>query len=974
MVVRKTKLINTRRLDEDLFLLEELLKDEMYEKSEKSLYQFIINFWNTFEPSPLVNNWHIECIAEHVQAALKRQIRRVIVNVPPRSGKSIISSICAPVWGFLNQPHEKFWLISHSAKLFIQNIVYARRILEHPLYKDRWCNKEDEENFRFSIATDVNTKTRIETDMGGYLLGGSPTSGALGMGYSVAILDDIMDSEKAYNPGEIENINNWYTQTFLNRSNNVNNDVIFIIMQRLSSCFLPETLVKTDSGLKEIQHLTYLDKVYTSNHKYEEILNISEKQVNPNIVEIKPIGMPYTLKVTNEHKVRTYDALTKEYIWKAAKELTIKDKLTYPIRTKQKDINLTELWDEDIVRKNNKQFYSGSATYLSGTPAVDKDKVIEAFNICGNHIQKVAKYLGVHRNSLANYLKYYDLDYLANKNNYLPASVVYTEEFWRIVGYWVAEGWLSEYLVAFAFHSEELEYINYIADFCNKYNIKCSIKPVKEANCTRVYFSSIQFSNFLRDNFKELAEHKVIPDWMFDIDDNYIKQFLLGYIQGDGTIRKSKTSVATVSKNLAEGVFNLFLRLGIPCYWTKTKKGKNFDVQEVFVHNYYVKDWIYKQDTYITDEYSKQPRYLHNYIDEINNTFVIKIRSIKQVNSFSNVWDITTPTGDFVAEGVLVHNSDLTDYVTKTYGEQDWFVLNLPAKFEPERVFVSPIGYADKRTRKGQLLDPVRLPDEFLVTQAKNPKIYNTRYQQNPDAEGDGNLLKAEYIVERDRKPHKFTALITVWDLSFTDAPESTYTVGLVVGKYEDEYHVIDMFRDKCAIPEQLDAIRKLKAKYPSAVVGVEKKSNGHAAMSLLEREIKDIYGIEPRLFGGKKEQRFDSIIPYFRDRKIIIYNPFHVDIFVEDTFNSDIIKKELKAFPIGKYDDIVDCLSYAVQWLAEYGAESQGIITGGQKIQLADEDFIDKYKSKSYNIFNPDDLFDSSSIPSKEDLAGIMW
>jgi hypothetical protein len=180
----KSKKQIERNLDEDLMLLDELLREEMYEQSEKSLYKFIVNFWNTFEPAILRNNWHIECICEHTQAVIDRKIRRLIINIPPRASKSIINSICFPVWSWLNHPHEKFWLISHSAKLFVQNIVYARRILEHPQYKERWCNEElNPEHYRFSLSSDVNTKTRIENTAGGYLLGGSPTSGALGMGY-----------------------------------------------------------------------------------------------------------------------------------------------------------------------------------------------------------------------------------------------------------------------------------------------------------------------------------------------------------------------------------------------------------------------------------------------------------------------------------------------------------------------------------------------------------------------------------------------------------------------------------------------------------------------------------------------------------------------------------------------------------------------------------------------------------------------
>jgi hypothetical protein len=547
------------KFDEELFMLEELLQEEMYEKSERSLYQFFINFWNTFDPQPLVNNWHIECLCEHIQAALNRNIRRLIINIPPRSSKSTTASITAPVWWWINHPQEKFWLASHSERLFMQNIIYGRRILEHPLYKDRWCDPKNEDYFRYSLATDSNTKKRIDNDMNGYILGCSPTSKVLGTGYTVAILDDILDSEESNNPNMIKGVNDWFTQTFLNRSNDVNNDVIILVMQRLAE-------------------------------------------------------------------------------------------------------------------------------------------------------------------------------------------------------------------------------------------------------------------------------------------------------------------------------------------------------------------------------------------------------------------------------------NDITGYIMETYGDQGWFLLSLPAKYIPEKTFVSPIKFNDIRKVRNELLDPHRLPDSFLSAQAKNPIIYNTRYQQDPTATGDGNLIKEEWLIETDARPINYSTMMTVWDLSFNESPTSSYTVGLVLCKMDDKYYIVDMYRNKCSIPEQLDAIRKLKKKYPKSRIGIEAKANGHAAMSLLEREINNIYAFDPRKFGGSKEQRLGSILTYFRDKKIVIYNPFQTDLKLETTYDPAAIKAELKSFPIGSHDDIVDCIAYGVQYLAEFGNESVGFITKGAKIKIAEDDWTKaRFKEMGINT-NTIDKLDHNSIeifsdfPHADDLRTLEW
>jgi predicted phage terminase large subunit-like protein len=228
------------------------------------------------------------------------------------------------------------------------------------------------------------------------------------------------------------------------------------------------------------------------------------------------------------------------------------------------------------------------------------------------------------------------------------------------------------------------------------------------------------------------------------------------------------------------------------------------------------------------------------------------------------------------------------------------------------------------------LLDPVRLPDSFLAAQAKNPIVYNTRYQQNPGAGGEGNLVKEAWLHQTDILPKVYDQMITVWDLSFGDSPTATYSVGLVIGIREGNYYVIDMIRKKMAVPEQLDGIREFKVKYPNAQIGVEKRANGNAAMSLLEREISNIYAFQPRLFGGSKEQRLSAILPYLRDKLVHIYSPFKVDTTVHIDYDVETIVSELTAFPLGANDDIVDCLAYGIQWLAQYGKESTAIVTKG--------------------------------------------
>ncbi|NBV87792.1 MAG: hypothetical protein EBS01_16325, partial [Verrucomicrobia bacterium] len=58
-----------------------------------SLYEFVKQSWHVVEPGvPFVPSWHIESICEHLEAVSAGDIRRLLINIPPRHSKSTIVS------------------------------------------------------------------------------------------------------------------------------------------------------------------------------------------------------------------------------------------------------------------------------------------------------------------------------------------------------------------------------------------------------------------------------------------------------------------------------------------------------------------------------------------------------------------------------------------------------------------------------------------------------------------------------------------------------------------------------------------------------------------------------------------------------------------------------------------------------------------------------------------------------------------
>src|ERR1700739_4234148 len=60
---------------------------------ELSLYRFLREAWPSFDPAPFVGGWHLEAIAEHLEAVTRGEIRKLLINIRPRSSKTSLVSI-----------------------------------------------------------------------------------------------------------------------------------------------------------------------------------------------------------------------------------------------------------------------------------------------------------------------------------------------------------------------------------------------------------------------------------------------------------------------------------------------------------------------------------------------------------------------------------------------------------------------------------------------------------------------------------------------------------------------------------------------------------------------------------------------------------------------------------------------------------------------------------------------------------------
>ena len=206
----------------------DLLKEEKERRNAAaSLYEFVRQSWHVVEPGvPFIGGWHIEQICEHLEACSGGDLRKLLINIPPRHSKSTIVSVMWPMWEWLTDPAQKFLCASYSGNLSIRDNLKARRLIQSPWYQDRWGHM-------FRLAGDQNAKQRYENDKTGYRLATSVGGTATGEGGSRLLLDDPHSAQEAQSDAIRDSALEWFDVVWSTRLNDPKADVMVTIMQRL---------------------------------------------------------------------------------------------------------------------------------------------------------------------------------------------------------------------------------------------------------------------------------------------------------------------------------------------------------------------------------------------------------------------------------------------------------------------------------------------------------------------------------------------------------------------------------------------------------------------------------------------------------------------------------------------------------------------------------------------------------------------
>ena len=721
------------------------------------------------------------------------------------------------------------------------------------------------------------------------------------------IVDDpIKDREDAESKLVREKIKEWYRAVAYTR---LRPDNRIIIIQTRWHCFHEDTLILTENEWKKAKDIERDDLLITGYGK-EVIKKMENRLYSGDMYKFTIYGTPKPLIVTGNHKVLTADG------WKYAEQLTKDDWLIVPMLYNNENIPPFE------KAKKSKAACNANLTGIQNKVPKSKLKVLLEE---GKTYDECAKYFGLAgRGSINGYVTLYELN--RNTNTIAPQEILNDSNFWRIIGYWLAEGSLSKArkhysndnytIIVLSIGAHEEWIADNIKTILAKYNIKVSTSlSGTQKTGLKIQFSCWQIAQYLKTHFGYHANGKQLPEWINSLPDKSKQELLIGYFRGDGCFsNKSGYRVSSVSLKLLTDVQRLLVTMNIPSGIMLTrKKGTNLfdfdptypayisktkEAYELRIHEYYIPWMDIKREKY---EIRKNPpdRIVGKKIT--NNQLKLRIKKIDKFHYDGMIYDFETPSNMITAAGVTVHNSDdLSGFVLEEHAHENWTVLQLRAIAEEDDILGRPVGAA---------LCPNMYDEEYLANVKLVEGTYNweSLYQQRPIPKA-GGMVQYDWIKHYTELPNESEIQKTIisWDTAYKEDQLSDPTAATIWHITKNGYYLADVLNKKLTFPNLVKKVKELHTIHKPSAHLIEGRASGQSLIQELKQNT-TIPVIEISTKNMEKKVRFDAITTFFESGKVWLPEKAHWKTEVED---------QICLFPATKYDDIVDSVSQFLNWV----------------------------------------------------------
>jgi ribonucleotide reductase alpha subunit len=409
------------------------------------------------------------------------------------------------------------------------------------------------------------------------------------------------------------------------------------------ACFVKDTKVFTDNGVKNIQDVNIGDMVVTHENRLKPVLQVHKNKLGDRKIYKLSAKGNKDIFVTGNHKFLSF------YTKKS------KDKrIDYGWNSVEK---LKELMEN---KKTTKQ-----GCYIT-VP-------------CGNSIKQnfdkidILSYKNIILETITE-LIYDDNDYIIpitksyNAQGYKTLSRGNSiKRFWdidvdlaKLYGIWLGDGCIkhkNDYPlgIQFTVNGHNTKLINFIKETCEaKFGIKIEESMSKKSNCANIQINSSIIGIIFKELFSSGFSNKKLPPTFFKWSTDLVEAFIAGLISTDGhvTSKKQFITLGLSNKNLMEQIFHLCRNNGIVCTYLSCG-----NIDKKILH-YTISIPKNKNILSMVDRYYKDGRMEMIRIHKSDNQRFLNIISIEETD-IEDEYVYTLGVKDdhsYTVEGVVVEN------------------------------------------------------------------------------------------------------------------------------------------------------------------------------------------------------------------------------------------------------------------------------------------------------------------------------
>jgi len=216
-----------------------LSKIKLHQKEKESrvkddFLEFVKHMWPEF-----VEGYHHKIIAEKFNKLATGEIKRLIVNMPPRHTKSEFASNYLPAWMIGRNPKLKIIQTTHTAELAVRFGRKAKNVID---------SSEYQEVFKTKLQEDSKAAGRWETEGGGEYFAAGVGGAITGRGADLLIIDDPHKEQDAMSKEGFDKAYEWYTSGPRQRLQP--GGAIVVVMTRWSTKDLTGRLMQNQKEVK----------------------------------------------------------------------------------------------------------------------------------------------------------------------------------------------------------------------------------------------------------------------------------------------------------------------------------------------------------------------------------------------------------------------------------------------------------------------------------------------------------------------------------------------------------------------------------------------------------------------------------------------------------------------------------------------------------------------------------------------------